>query len=428
MRDLISKLYRGLISRREFSRRLSLMGFGLATSESILSSVEPVAAASPPKGEAHGFRFAPYSDKTPYRQWIEGEGVPVHAGYHIPDLRRVPLGPWRRLGTQGAHVVLEGAEGTDGAYVCELPVGGRTTPQRYLFEEVIHVLDGEGETVVWHDARDKRAFRWSRGALFSPPLNVWREHVNRGSVPARLVAVTDLPIVMDLFHSAAFIFNNDFVFTDRYGGGEDFFSCGPQRIRKGGTAGVFSGEGGGDIWECSFVPDVRTLALFEAEARGRRNRSAEVQLADNSLGCHVSEFPVGTYKRGHRHGPGSHVIPVSGRGYTLLWKDTPRFSEARKQVRVDWSEGSVFVPPDQWFHQHFNVGDTPARYLAATWVGGKYFVEGLGGGGRTHRLGTVSVRDGGNGIDYADEDPAMRALFEEELKKSGVPIQMPKRG
>lgn len=426
MRELIARLYRGLISRREFSKRLSLMGFSLATVDSILASVEPVSAADRRRPDPADFRVEPYSEKTPYRQWIAHEGVPVHAGYHMPDLRRLSVGPWERLGVSGAHVVLEGAEGTDAAYIFELPAGGRTKPRRYLFEEVLYVLEGEGETIIWHDKRDKQSFRWSKGALFSPPLNVWREHVNRGQEPARLVAVTDLPIVMDLFHSASFIFNNDFVFIDRYGGRRDFLACGPDKIRKGRSAGTF-GEGGGDIYECGLVPDARTLPLFEAEARGRRNRSAEIQLADNSLQCHLSEFPVGTYKRAHRHGPGSHVIVLGGRGYTLLWKGDPRYSEARQKMRIDWTDGSLFAPPDQWFHQHFNAGGEPTRYMGVTWVGGKYFVEGLGGGGRTHRLGTLSIHHGGNMIDYQHEDPEIRALFEEELKNSGVPSQMPPR-
>lgn len=424
MRELIARLYRGLISRREFSRRLSALGFGLATADSILGSVQPEGEAK--KSKVADFHPKPYSPIPPYRQWIETEGVPVHKGYYMADVRKLAIGPWERLGVSGAHVVLEGAEGTDSAYIFELPAGGRTKPQRYLFEEVIYVLDGEGETVVWHDRKNKQSFRWSKGSLFSPPLNVWREHVNRGAAPARLIAVTDLPIVMDVFHNAAFIFNNDFVFTDRYNGEKDFFVCGPDKIRKGRAPGV-TGEGEGDCYECSLIPDARTLALFEAEARGRKNRTAEIQLADNTLQCHISEFPVGTYKRAHRHGPGSHVLVIGGRGYTLLWKDTPNFTDSKDQMRVDWGDGSIFVPPDHWFHQHFNAGGDPARYLASTWIGGKYFAEGMGGGGRTHRLGTVSIHHGGNMIDYTDEDPAIRALFEEELKKSGVQVQMPKR-
>ena len=414
MRNLIARLFRGRIASDDFSNRLSEMDYGRATSESIQDSVS-------------NFKPEPYSEKTPYRQWIESEGIPIHVGYHMPDVRTVALGPWDRLGSEGAHVVLEGAEGTDSAYIFQMPPGGRTKPQRYLFEEVIYVLEGEGETTVWHDRVNKHSFRWSKGSLFSPPLNTWREHVNRGQVPARLIAVTDLPIVMDLFHNAKFIFNNDFVFTDRYDGQKDFFECGPHKIRKGSAPGVTSEGKGRDNYECSLIPDARTLTLFDAPARGRKNRTTEIQLADNTLQCHISEFPVGTYKRAHRHGPGSHVLVIGGRGYTLLWKDTPRFSDSRIQMRVDWGDGSMFVPPDHWFHQHFNAGGDPARYLASTWIGGKYFAEGLGGGGRTHRLGTVSVHHGGNMIDYPEEDPAIRELYEEELKKSGVENQMPPR-
>jgi quercetin dioxygenase-like cupin family protein len=412
MRRLIAKLYQGLVSQRDVAESLPK-----DSAESILDSVKPL----------RDFRFEQYSEKTPYRQWIAAEQIPIHTGYHIPDVRQLALGPWERLGALGAHVVVEGAEGTDAAYLCEIPLGGRTKPQRYLFEEVIYVLDGEGETFIWQDSRNKRSFRWSKGSLFSPPLNVWREHVNRGSSPAKFISVTDLPIVIDLFHNAQFVFNNDFVFRDRYENQDDYFACGPDKIRKGRAPGV-TGQGRGDSYECSLIPDARSLPLFEAEARGRRNRTSEIQLADNTLQCHVSEFPVGTYKRAHRHGPGSHVIVLGGRGYTLMWKDNPRFSEAKVQMRIDWNDGSLFVPPDHWFHQHFNGGDHPARYLAATWIGGKYFAEGLGGGGRTHRLGTVSVHHGGNMIDYPDEDPAIRSLFEEELKKSGVLSEMPSAG
>ena len=159
MRKLIARLYRGLISQRDFKYRLSEMDYGRATADSIQDSVK--------------FKVEPYSEKTPYRQWIASEGVPIHVGYHMSNVRTLPLGTWQRLGVQGAHVVLEGAEGTDSAYIIELPAGGRTKAQRYLFEEVIYVLEGEGETTVWHDGKNKHTFRWTKGSLFSPPLNVY---------------------------------------------------------------------------------------------------------------------------------------------------------------------------------------------------------------------------------------------------------------
>ncbi|PYS55295.1 MAG: hypothetical protein DMF76_26125, partial [Acidobacteria bacterium] len=129
-----------------------------------------------------------------------------------------------------------------------------------------------------------------------------------------------------------------------------------------------------------------------------------------------------------RHGPGSHVVMLNGRGYTLMWKGSLKYSDAppATQKRIDWVEGSLFVPPDGWFHQHFNAGHDPARYIAPTWGGdGKWFMRALGGGGRTHRLGKTSTRKGGNLIEYEDEDPAIREMFVAELKKNGVEVRMP---
>jgi len=152
MRKLLAKLVNGEITRRDFTARVSGMGFGLMTAESILDTVT-VAKGRPSSAAAktvERFRAEPFSERTPYEQWMSSEGVPVHKGYHIPDIRAVEVRPWTRFGANAALFDLEGAEATDGAYILELAPGASTKPGRFMFEESVFVLDGEGETTVWH--------------------------------------------------------------------------------------------------------------------------------------------------------------------------------------------------------------------------------------------------------------------------------------
>jgi quercetin dioxygenase-like cupin family protein len=434
MRRLLAELVSGSISRREFAERILGMGFGVVTAESILDTVavgqDKQKRAAVAK-EKETFRAEPFSQKTPYEQWMSQENVPIHTGYFVADVRKLEVRPWKRLRARGALIDLTGAEGTDAAYVFELAPGNSTKPQRYMFEEAIYVLDGEGQTSVWQDGKRKETFKWKKGSIFSPPLNVWREHTNLGKSAARLISFTDLPLMMDLFHSAEFLFENDFVFRDRYDYEPGYFSVDASKLKGGGSAATFGEEerAAVRILDTGLVPDINELELYEAKSRGAKNKSIEMVFSDNVLQTHISEFETGSYKRAHRHGPGSHVLVLNGVGYTLAWKDTIKYSEAAKdrQVRVDWKDGTLLVPPDRWFHQHFNSGETSAKYMAATWIGGKYFVKGMGGGGRTHRLNTVSVHQGGNMIDYADEDPVIRAIFEEETRKHGIKVRMPDR-
>ena len=106
------------------------------------------------------------------------------------------------------------------------------------------------------------------------------------------------------------------------------------------------------------VRDVRTIELHTWSERGANGRNVLFELAQNSTSAHVSEFPVGTYKKAHRHGPGVLIVIPAGEGFSIMWQ------EGKEKIMIPWHEASIFVPPNRWFHQHFNVSDANDRYLA----------------------------------------------------------------
>jgi quercetin dioxygenase-like cupin family protein len=342
----------------------------------------------------------------PYLEWVKTEGIPVHADFGF-DLLALELAPWARMGALGAYAHCLGRGDFANMYVCEIAPGGRTAPQRHLYEEVVYVLSGRGSTTI-EAPEGERSFEWHEGSLFALPLNSRYRHFNgSGQRPARFVAVTDLPLVMNVFRSEGFIFDNGAVFPERFG--DPSYNLG---------VGTFiPKQPGRHMWETNFVPDLRSLELQTWDKRGGGSRNIMFALADGTMHAHVSEMPVGTYKKGHRHGPDFHVFTVKGTGYSLYW-----YEGEKDPKRFDWKPGAVFTPTDMLFHQHFNTSAEPARYLAIAFGGLRYPT--LGDKRKTFALMDVSVRDGGRQIEYGDEDPAIRELYERELRKHGVPSGM----
>ncbi len=348
---------------------------------------------------------------TAYDEFQASEGIPIVTGFAVQDLRSVEVAPWARLECQGAYINLDGTGGTNDAYVAEIEPGKRMAPERHLFEKNIYVLDGRGATLVGDDPNSRTSFEWKRGSVFSVPINVWHQHMNgSGSESARFLAVTTAPLVMNYFHNDDFIFNNSFVFEDRMAAQRQFQ----------GEGTMFTGNSGRvNVWETNFIPDIETFTTFTWKERGAGGASVMFELADNTQAAHVSQFPVGTYKKAHRHGPGAHVIIISGEGFSLLW---PQDGGPRDRMeRVDWKVGSMVVPPTNWFHQHFNGGTEPARYLALRWGSQKHgFSLGSAGEGEAD----VSVKLGGAQIEYEDEDPIVHDMFAETLAQAGGESQM----
>jgi quercetin dioxygenase-like cupin family protein len=358
-----------------------------------------------------------------YLEWASGEGIPLVEDFGL-DLLAADTVPWPRMGgdARGAFVHLKGRGDFLNAYVCELPPGGRTDPQRHLFEEVVYVLAGRGSTTVETAGGRRHSFEWRAGSLFALPLNEAYRHYNTsGAEPARLAGVTNLPLVMNAFHNEAFVFDNGFRFADRLGA-DRFFR---------GEGDFLQVRPGRHQWQTNFVPDLPSFELQAWEARGVGSANIKFVLADGTMHAHMSELAVGTYKKAHRHGPDFHIFPVTGHGYSLFWYEgdaplrpsgAPPPARGGGEVhRVDWQPGWVYAPPDMMFHQHFNTAPRPSRYLAVAFGSIRYPFSSdkrtLFGDGVDRSVGA-----GGRQIEYEDEDPAVRRTFEAELARQGVEV------
>jgi len=343
-------------------------------------------------------KFATEKD-SPYTRWVRDEGLDIISAHYIPDLHTVELKPWARRGGRGVYINHEASRTSNDCYVCEIPAGKKLEPQRQLFEEMIYVLDGVGSTSVWNDTGRRITFEWQKGSLFAIPLNAWHQHFNgSGREPARFVAVTNGPVVINLYEDINFVFNTAYEFKNRFAGEPDYFSA--------------KGEQKGLLLDTNFVADAINLPLIHAKERGAGGGHIRFSMAKGSMNSHISQFPVGTYKKAHAHGPGAHVIVMSGEGYSMMWP------EGERPTRYEWREGAMIVPPNLWFHQHFNTGDTPARYLAF-----KHEVVSIRNAQGVPKA-WISKRLGGDQIDYADEDPVIRKTFAEALTKKGLQPRM----
>lgn len=159
------------------------------------------------------------------------------------------------------------------------------------------------------------------------------------------------------------------------------------------------------------------MEIWGWKERGANGSQVRFDMAGNNTKSHISEFPVGTYKKAHRHGPGAHLVILSGKGFSLLWSKED-MSDVEK---VDWAkDGMVIIPQDDCFHQHCNSGTTRARYLAL--LPGKV---GLTIPVQHGKAGTdVSIKEGGIQVEYEDEAPLVHEIFEVELKKNGATCLM----
>lgn len=342
-------------------------------------------------GQAAGQRMSPANiggggriERDFYGEWLARSGAPVIEGYSIRDAASQELKPWPEIGGRGLYCRFSGNVHMD-AMILEVPAGKALNPGRHMYEQLIYVLSGRGYTRVEQGGKSNDV-RWAEGSLFAPPLNTQHRHYNDDPAkPARLLAVTTLPLTLQLMGNVDFVTKTGFDFTDRYAGQAEYFTR-RERIRQ--------------RWlKANLVPDLRNADVVKWEERGGDNSSMFYDMGGNTiLEPHISEFAVGEYKLAHRHPYEAIILILNGDGFSISGKD----DLLKDYVKMDWQKYSIVSPPYFWYHQHFNTGTTPARYFAVT------------EGDFPKRLGIpLEVEQ----IESQREDPAIRRLFDAELAR-----------
>ena len=355
--------------------------------------------AETPTGQLEDFRIP-----DAYEDWLEREGVMVHKTFYIPNWHEVEVGPWERKGGEGAVIHIDNALLPNDLHVVDIKPGGKSEPEHHMYEINFYIVQGRGATTVWMDESSKQTFEWRTGSLFTIPLNSWYQHFNgSGDEKVRYMATTNAPPMMRLFRDTDFMFNNDFMFRSRYTDDESWFS---------GSGTLYNKR----IWESNFIPNAPDMALYGWKERGAGGINAMLQMGKNDMGNHISEFPIGTYKKAHRHGPGAHLFILSGdAGYSLLWTKEDRSD----MMKCDWQVGTiVIIPGEGTYHQHFNSGTTRARYMALRDGKGGFVAPNTAAGG------DVSMKEGGIQVEYEDQAPEIHEIFLAELAKSGGECKM----
>ncbi len=258
----------------------------------------------------------------PYLNWVKAEGATIHEGAAL-DLLALAVAPWARFGMKGAVCHAEGRCDYLTAFLFALDAGQSSAPVRHTYEEVFYVLAGSGETLITLSDGHETTIEWGEKKLFAVPINATARH-KAGPSGARFVALSDFRYLMGLYRNEAFLFDNP---SPLHG-----------RQKRAVDAGLIADPCSG------------TLSVDEL---------SPLVLADLSVGVDLTALAPKSSTLARRQMQGRHILGVDGQGFSLS------FSSQNSDIRrVDWRHGMLFGLKGMQFHQHFNAGSAPARFIA----------------------------------------------------------------
>jgi gentisate 1,2-dioxygenase len=225
------------------------------------------------------------------------------------------------------------------ARVVEIGPGQTTSTHRHMHDAVVFVLEGQGRSTI-----DGQRVEWGAWDALHTPAWVWHRHTNSGQQRARLLAVTDAPLIEAL-------------------GLQHFQDVGTSEppVELGATSSPDAPSPGGEsFYEQELVRDTQARTeragarritcfkdvTFRVSPRGTRTSL----LVDGSLGFRTSglsmamfQIPPGKAQARHRH-PGEAILyVVEGRGYSII-----------DDHRQEWESGDALLVNRYCWHQHFN--------------------------------------------------------------------------
>lgn len=380
---------------------------------------------------AAGYRVFKKS-RSPYDLYMEGEGIPIFHGIGVKDTRDLPLGDWKRYGGKGSFLALAGLEGVKGMFVVEVPPRGALNPIRHMYDEFFLVIEGRGTTEVWLEGQSKKqVFEWGPWTLFMIPINANYRIVNATSGRALLLSANNAPPIFNIFDSQRFIFENPYVFSERFGEDDNFFKpkqeleAEPVRGRASIRSNVFT-----DIANIE-------LPLDNQRAPGYRRINPRFYgyRPNATTGGFISQYPSGRYSKGHYHNSGAVLVCLKGQGYSFGWPTElgphPWENGHGDQVRMtEYGPGGLVAAAPgggNWFHEHFSISKEPFRVI--NYWGGPVGMWGSideQGEGEDAKAGNLwGISEGGRTIMYHEEDPYIRNYYKQRLAENGVEFTMP---
>ena len=339
-----------------------------------------------------------YESYSAYDRWLVSQDVPVYTGYYVEDAREIERGWWSLRGCPAAMLNLVGHQGVTEAHLLEVPPGETLPPFRMAIEEVIYVMEGQGMATVWAEGHPKISFEFGKHALFRIPSNYTYQLSNaRGDQSTLTMHMTYLPLAMTTNPDPNFYFNNTYIdTTEMYDEEGGFFSKEARAVMDNGRM----------HWHGNFFPDLTVWDKLTAYGGpGRMAYAGGIVFPNSSHRPGLMVLPSRRYRAAHRHGPGVTIIGIQeAQGLVVMWP------EGGEKVVVPWKEGSIFVPPNMWYHMHINTGASENRQL-------RIFPP--------RPIMNYSFEDSKQQIPFTEEDPWIKKMFEEELAKNGLTSLMP---